>query len=152
MGNAKKGFEEGTPNWMPGMLSFVFGIALALGITLLALLLCSAAISAQLLSRGAMEYAPCASALVGSIAGAALCSGNKGRMAPAWGLGLGAALFLLLLLSGLVLYENAPVSELFVRMLLACLCGGGLIGLLNRGNRRKWGKTGKRVRGRGKGT
>ena len=46
------------------------------------------------------------------------------------GAGVGAILFLVLLSAGLLLFEDASVSNGGVPILLSCLCGGAMAGIL----------------------
>ena len=48
------------------------------------------------------------------------------------GLGVGTVLFLLLLTAGLLVYEDASLERGGAAILCACLCGGGLAGLICR--------------------
>ena len=56
--------------------------------------------------------------------------GRAGRPALAVGLGTGITLFLLLLCVGLLAYDAAGLERDGAGTLCACLCGGGLAGVL----------------------
>jgi hypothetical protein len=49
----------------------------------------------------------------------------------------GLAQFLILLMLGALLYQDAPVSGEVPEILLACLCGGGMAGILGQSKKGK---------------
>ena len=53
------------------------------------------------------------------------------------GLGVGAVLFLLLLTAGLLAYDSASLENGGIGVLCACLCGGGISGVLFRQPKKK---------------
>jgi putative membrane protein (TIGR04086 family) len=53
------------------------------------------------------------------------------------GLGVGAALFFLLLTAGLIAYGGTAPGESGPAVLCACLCGGGLSGILRKKGKKK---------------
>lgn len=137
--------EESGNGWMGVMAALLKGSVLALAVTLLVLFLCSAAVSAQWLSQSAAGRGVEAACVLGALAGGRLGVRKQRELSLALGLGTGGALFLLLLCGGVLLYESAPVTERMLSILLACLCGGAIAGILGRRGRR-----GKRSAGRGK--
>ena len=68
--------------------------------------------------------------MAGSLLGGLYAVSRAGRRSLAVGLGTGITLFLLLLCGGLLLYDAAGLERDGAGILCACLCGGGLAGVL----------------------
>ena len=89
-----------------------------------------AALRGGLLACGAAVLLLLAAALLGNLPNLIPAVGRAGRPALAVGLGTGITLFLLLLCVGLLAYDAAGLERDGAGTLCACLCGGGLAGVL----------------------
>ena len=118
--------REGKPEetgglWITVMGQMLLGGAAAVLAAVLALLICS-----LLISAGAVL----AACVLGALIGGLLAVRRIGRSTLLVGAGVGAILFLLLLLAGTLLFEEASISNGGGMMLLSCLCGGAMAGIL----------------------
>ncbi len=95
------------------------------------------AVSAGILGQEMMGRWGFLSCVAGGLAGGWVAVRKERRWALPLGLGTGGILFLLLLLTGLVFYEGSPAAEGMLPVLCACLCGGGMAGILGRKNKKK---------------
>ena len=77
-----------------------------------------------------MDRAALAAGVLGGLTGGLLAVRRIGRSTLLVGAGVGAILFLVLLSAGLLLFEDASVSNGGVPILLSCLCGGAMAGIL----------------------
>ena len=68
--------------------------------------------------------------VLGALAGGLSAARRPGSRGLLTGLGVGLVLFLLLLTAGLLAYEDASLERGGAAVLCACLCGGGLAGLI----------------------
>ena len=134
---AGKRQEEQGSAWMGVMGSLLKGGLLALAVTLALLLLCAAAVSARWMSQAAMERCVVAVCVLGATVGGALSMRRHREAALVLGVGTGLMLFLLLLSAGILFYEEAPVVQSIPGILCACLCGGGIAGILGRKTKKK---------------
>ena len=75
--------------------------------------------------------------VAGSLLGGLYAVGRTGRRSLAVGLGTGITLFLLLLCVGLLAYDAAGLEREGAGTLCACLCGGGLAGVLSLPRKKK---------------
>lgn len=125
----KKPEETGTL-WITGMGQLLLGGLAAALAALLALLLCSLLVSSGAIPERAMDRAVLAACVLGSLIGGLLAVRRIGRSTLLVGAGVGAILFLLLLLVGSLVFESASVSNGGGMILLACLCGGAMAGIL----------------------
>lgn len=94
-------------------------------------------ISAGILGQEIMGQWGILSCVAGGLAGGWTAVRKERRWAIPLGLGTGGILFLLLLLTGLIFYEGSPSAEHMLPVLCACLCGGGMAGILGRKNKKK---------------
>ena len=129
--------EEKGGAWMGAAGELAKGSAVALGLALLLLMGCAAAVSAQWFGQQAMERCAVVVCITGALVGAAVSMRRNREWAMVLGLGTGGMLFLLLLSMGVLLYENAPVLEHMPSILCACLCGGAMAGILGRKPKKK---------------
>ena len=138
----KKGKRQGkeTGGWSGIFLAVGKGSGVALGVTALLLFCCAAAVSLGWITQVAAERCCILSCVLGTLAGGAV-SVVGGRT---WALPVGAATgmveFLVLILLGLLFFEGAPAGSEIPEILLSCLCGGGMAGILGRktkGKRRR---------------
>jgi len=115
-----------------GLLGFAVSCA-ALGVAALL-------IWGGLLGNGKTDSAVVAACLLGGFAGGAFAVG-PGKKAPLpLGVGTGSVLWLMIFAAGALLYQEEPLLSSMGVTAGACLCGGGLAGLLGgagKGRRRK---------------
>ena len=107
------------------MGQMLLGGAAAVLAAVLALLVCSLLISTGAVPERFMERAVLAACVLGALIGGLLAVRRIGRSTLLVGAGVGAILFLLLLLAG-----TASISNGGGMMLLSCLCGGAMAGIL----------------------
>ena len=122
--------EDPGSQWINAMCELMKGGAMAGVVTILTLLLCAVLVSSGMLRERWMEGAVLACCVAGSLAGGLYTVGRIGRRTLFAGLGVGGVLFLLLLTAGLLAYDTASVVHGGVGVVCACLCGGGLAGIL----------------------
>lgn len=135
-GTRKREQSQGTA-WLNGMLEMLKGGVWGVGISLLVLGAAACLVWLGLLSNGAAGRAVVAACLAGGFVGG-LIAVRKGKLAPLpEGLGTGVVLFLLLLTAGVVIYGALPGLQTGGVVAGACLCGGGLAGVLGRGGGKK---------------
>lgn len=130
--------QEGHGNsWLPLMGALGKGSAAALIIALILLLFCSVMISAGWLGENALEGGAMGTCVLGALAGAAAAIRGHRELSLPLGIGTGALLFLLLFAGGVLFYDTAPQTQNIPEILLACLCGGGVAGVLGRKTKKK---------------
>lgn len=122
--------EENGGLWITVMGQVLLGGGAAALTAVLALLICSLLISAGAVPERFMERAVLAACVLGALTGGLLAARRIGRSSLLVGTGVGAILFLLLLLAGMLLFEDISVSNGGGMMLLSCLCGGAMAGIL----------------------
>lgn len=112
------------------MTQVLLGAVIGLAVSLMILFVCALLISGGHLGQshtGAMSVCAC---VLGSLVGGTVAvSRCKGRSLIV-GLLTGAALFLILLTVGLILYQTVAIEEGGLPLSCGCLCGGALAGLL----------------------
>ena len=116
--------------WLSSMLNLLRAGVLGMAAALLVLAGAAAMISFGLIENGKGAGAIIAACLLGSFLGGIFAVRQRKGAALATGLGAGAVLFLLLLSAGTVLYDTLPVVRSVGAVAGACLCGGGLAGVL----------------------
>ena len=129
--------EESGSQWINSMCDLLKGGVLAGVAAIVALLLCAVLVSAGLLRERWMEGAVLAVCVLGALTGGMYAVRKIGSRTLLGGLGVGAVLFLLLLTAGLLAYDTASVEQGGVGILCACLCGGGIAGILGGGAKKK---------------
>lgn len=129
--------EDPGRQWINTMCDLIKGGVLAGVIAIFALLLCAVFVSAGMMRERWMEGAVLAACVLGSLAGGLYAARKIGRRTLLVGLGVGAVLFLLLLTAGLLAYDNASLEQGGAGILCACLCGGGLSGILSGTTKKK---------------
>jgi len=128
--------EAGSP-WLNVMCELLKGGVLAGVVTMAALLLCAALVSAGLLRERWMDGAVLAVCVIGAAAGGLYAVLRIGERSMLVGPGVGVVLFLLLLTAGMLVYDTASLEQGGVGILLACLCGGAIAGILGRRPKKK---------------
>ncbi len=129
--------EDPGSQWINSMCELLKGGVLAGVAAVLALLLCAVLVSAGLIRECWMEGAVLSVCVLGGLVGGIYAVRKIGRRTLLAGLGVGAVLFLLLLTAGLLAYETASMEQGGAGILCACLCGGGIAGILGGTSRKK---------------
>ena len=132
MGKARvqKQEEPQSVAWLSVMLDLLrFGV-LGVAAALFLLGITAVLISAGVFGNSGGDHLVIAACLLGSLLGGVFAvRGRKGGALPV-GLGLGLVLFLLLMTAGVLLYDTLPTLRSGGSVAGACLCGGGLAGVL----------------------
>ena len=140
MGKRVKRGEKSSSKGTAVVLRIMSGSAAGALACILLLLAWSVCISAGVVGERAMGAVVPACALMGGIcAGLIAVRGMPGQRLPV-GLCAGTAMFLILLLAGLLIYADVSLENGGIGLLLACCCGGALAGLPGRrggGGRRR---------------
>lgn len=129
--------EQGGVQWLNGMCEVLKGGVLAGVTAILTLLLCAVLVSLGILPVGGMKGAVLAVCVLGSLVGGIYGVKQVKTLPLLVGPGVGLVLFLLLLTAGLLVYDGASVEQGGAGILLACLCGGAIPGLLGRRPKKK---------------
>ena len=129
--------EEMGGKWIDALCDLLKGGALAGMAAILTLLLCAVLVSAGLLRERWMDGAVLAVCVIGALTGGLYAVRKIGRRTLLVGLGVGCVLFFLLLTAGLLAYDTTSVDQGGAGLLVACLCGGGIAGLLGSGGTSK---------------
>ncbi len=132
----RKQEETGSP-WLNVMIELLKGGVLAGVVSLAALLLCAALVSAGMLRERWMAGAVLAVCVAGAAVGGLYAVFRIGERSLLVGPGVGAVLFLLLLTAGMLAYDSASLENGGVGILCACLCGGAIAGILGRKPKKK---------------
>ena len=106
-------------------------------VLLLFLLAGAGGISLGMLGQEMMARWGILSCVAGGLTGGWMAVREERRMALVLGPGTGGILFALLFLTGLVLGGGSPSGERMLPVLCACLCGGGMAGILGRKKKKK---------------
>lgn len=123
--------ESGT-GWLKRMLDALRGGGIGLCAALTVLGAASVLVRSGLLSGGREGSAVIVACLLGGFAGGLFAVWRERSMSLPVGLGVGLVLFLLLLSAGVLFYQNTPAAHSVGTVAAACLCGGGLAGVLGR--------------------
>ena len=129
--------EEPGGQWIGSMCELLKGGVFAGLVAILALLVCAVLVSSGVLRERWMDGAVLAVCVAGALTGGLYAVRKIGRRTLLVGLGVGIVLFLLLLTAGLLAYDTASIEHGGVGTLCACLCGGGIAGVLGRGAKKK---------------
>ena len=132
MKRREKRRPESENQWVNAMCELLKGGVAAGLVSILTLLLCAVMVSAGVLKERWMEGAVLASCVAGALAGGMLAVLRIRARTLLVGLAVGGILFLLLLTAGFLAFNTASIEHGGVGVLCACLCGGGLAGLLGR--------------------
>ncbi len=137
MKRREKRQPESENQWVSTMCELLKG-GVAAGLTaILTLLLCAVMVSAGVLKERWMEGAVLACCVLGAWVGGLFSVRRIRARTLLVGLAVGGILFLLLLTAGLLAFETASIEHGGVGVLCACLCGGGIAGLLGAGKKKK---------------
>lgn len=129
--------EEPSTHWIGAMCDLLKGGILAGGVTVAALLLCAVLISAGLLRERWMEGSVMTACVLGALIGGLYAVRKIKRRTLLIGLSAGLILFFLLLTAGLLVYDTADAGQGMAGIFCACLCGGGIAGILGGGPKKK---------------
>ena len=140
MKRREKRHPESENQWVNAMCELLKGGVAAGLVSILTLLLCAVMVSAGVLRERWMDGAVLACCVVGALIGGLVSVRSIWARTLLVGLAVGGILFLLLLTAGLLAFDTASIEHGGVGVLCACLCGGGIAGLL--------GGTGKKKRRR----
>lgn len=130
MAGTRKREETQGSAWLTVMLDLLRGGALGAAVALVVLGIAAVLVWAGLLASSRGDSAVVAGCLLGGLAGGAFAVGRTKSAALPVGLGAGGVLFLLLLTAGVLLYDTLPTLRSGGAVAGACLCGGGLAGVL----------------------
>ena len=122
--------DENGSLWLAAMCELLKGGALAGIIALLTLLIYALLVSNGIISERGMERSVLAACILGGVVGGMLAVRSIRRSTLLVGAGVGAILFLLLLSAGFLFFDTASISNGSISILLACLCGGAMAGIL----------------------
>ena len=90
-----------------------------------------------LLAEGAMDRAALAAGVLGGLVGGLTAALRLRRSTLLVGIGVGAILFLLLLSAGALASDSVSLANGGAPVLLSCLCGGAMAGILGARPRKK---------------
>ena len=116
--------------WVSAMCELLKGGVAAGLVSIISLLACAVMVAAGVLRERWMEGAVLACCVVGAWVGGLFAARRIGARTLLVGLAVGGILFLLLLTAGLLAFETASIENGGVGVLCACLCGGGISGLM----------------------
>ena len=117
-------------SWLGAMVDLLRGAGVGLAGALAVLAIAAGLISFGMMSNAKADGAVVAACLLGGLLGGAFAVRRR-KIAPLpTGLGAGGMLFLLLLAAGGLLYDVLPTLRTGGVVASACLCGGGLAGVL----------------------
>ena len=122
--------EEPGKQWIDSMCDLLKGGAVAGVVTILALLIGAVLVSAGVLRERWMSGAVLSVCVLGAFVGGLYAIGKIGSRSLLVGLGVSCVLFLLLLTAGLLAYDTTSMEQGGAGILCACLCGGGIAGIL----------------------
>ena len=116
--------------WLGELAEFLRSGALGVATALAVLAVAAMLISFGVVEQGRGDGAVVAACLLGSFLGGAIAVRRRTGAALLRGLGSGCVVFLLLLGANGLLGVGAPVARLVWTVAGACVCGGGLAGML----------------------
>lgn len=126
----KKREEPQGAAWLGVMLNLLRFGALGMAAALLVLGVAAGLISFGLMGNTKGDSVVIAACLFGGFLGGIFAVRKRKGAALPVGLGVGLVLFMLLLTAGMVLYDTLPALRSGGAVAGACLCGGGLAGIL----------------------
>ena len=137
--------EEQGMRALHAMGHILMGGLIALAACIVFLLFASLGVSAGWLKEGLMGQLTVASCVVGTLIGGLTAVGRHRSKGLLVGVAVGVCLFLMLLTIGYLWYGSVGLEQGGAAVLIACLCGGALAGLMG-GSRGGKGKRGNRKR------
>jgi len=133
----RKRESERTPMWLSVMLDILRGSGIAAFAAFLVLLLGALLISSGLIADTRMNSTVIAACLLGTFCGGLTAVMRVRRMTLAVGAAVGSVFFVLLLTAGALIYGDGHSMQGFGPVLCACLCGGGLAGIVGSSPKKK---------------
>lgn len=140
----KKEEDQGT-RALHAMGHILMGAVIALAVCILCLLFASFGVSGGWIKEGLMGQLTVASCVVGTLIGGLTAVQRHRARGLVVGVAVGGCVFLMLLTIGYLFYKGVSMEQGGAALLIACLCGGALAGLLG-GSRGAKGKRGARKR------
>lgn len=134
---AGKRGQEAKGTWLHGLMEVLEGGVLALGVAMAVLMAAACLIRGGVLPFGQGSGAAMAACVFGGFAGGLFAVKRRCSAPLSVGLSVGVILFLLLLALGMAFFGAAPTLQTGGGVAGACLCGGGLAGVLGRGGDKK---------------
>jgi putative membrane protein (TIGR04086 family) len=125
-----RGPEDLSSQWINGMCDLLKGGIFGGFVTILSLLVCAGLVSAGIIREHWIDGTILISCVLGALVGGAWAVRAIGRRPLLAGIGVGGVLFLLLLTAGFLVYDTATLEQGGTGILFACLCGGGIAGIL----------------------
>lgn len=134
----KRGKRQQEGGVEPGKLAMSVGkgILLSFAVSLVLLFLCAVAISMGMAGQGGGRWAVLC-CLAGVAAGSWVSVEGRRQWALPLSLATGAGVFCLLLGLGMLLFDGPGETSEIWGILFACLCGGGVVGILRRAPARR---------------
>lgn len=127
----EKKHEEGqTAAWLTAMMDLLWGGLLGLAAALLVLGAAAVLVSSGVIGNAKADSFVIAGCLLGGFLGGMYAVRRRKSAPLPTGLGVGGILFLILLTAGVLLYDSLPTIGSGGVVACACLCGGGLSGVL----------------------
>jgi len=123
--------------WLTGILDLLRGTAIGLAAALAVLAASAGLISFGLMSDAKTDAAVIAACLVGGLLGGTYTVRRRIIAPLPAGLGVSVMLFAFLLTAGALFYEGTPAVHSGGVLACACLCGGGLAGVLGGSAKKK---------------
>lgn len=139
----RKEEEQGT-RVLQAMGHILMGALVALAACVVFLLFASLGVSGGWLKEGMMGQLTVASCVVGTLIGGLTAVGRHRSRGLVVGVSVGLCLFLMLLTVGYLWYGGVGLERGGVALLIGCLCGGALAGLLGGSHSSKGKKGGKK--------
>ena len=129
---AKKGkqWENAGKSRIEDLLEILRGGVLAGGTSVMLLLMCSVLMSFGVLRERWLEGTVLTACVLGGLTGGGYVSLRLGRGTLVLGLAVGIVLSLMLLTAGVLVYHADLAGGGGFRVMAACLCGGGIAGIL----------------------
>jgi len=117
-------------SWLGAMVDLLRGAGIGLIGALTVLAVAAGLVSLGMMSDARGDGAVVAACLLGGLLGGGFAVRRRKAAPLITGLGAGGMLFLLLLTAGVLLYDVLPTLRTGGVVAGACLCGGGLAGVL----------------------
>ena len=122
--------EDRGPVWLALALNVLRGGLAAFAVAALVLLVAACVVSVGVLGDDRIGSAVIAACLFGSFAGGIVSILRQQNVPIVSGMLVGIVLFLILLSAGFLLYGNDGATGSVGSVFCACMCGGGLAGVL----------------------
>ena len=132
-----KRLEDTGKDWGGAVVSLLKGSALAMIITLVAVLVCAVLVSGGLIDlKSALNAAPLL-CVPGGVTGTLIFGRSRREWAIGAGAGIGLGLFIMLAALGCGLCGTLPAGTSVPAVLAACVGSGGIVSFFGRNKKRK---------------